>query len=203
MNNNPTHRQEDSSVPQNLKNFANKLDYQQLVPINTGLTPEGIESPYISFILHEDDESIGAIGKNPIITLIPGLIKVVFGDLLSLPVIYILLRFNDDPSLTYETAFNIAAQEISEDCSTLGSQSSLQIITCGDSIETVTTVGIEDFSRHLDATSQLVRANYDLSYSMNTFMQGIRVIQGSFQSPSELWDAFEEHGPFISLKLKI
>lgn len=203
MVNNPPYRQEDSSVPQNLRNFANRLGYQQLVPMNTGLSPEGIEVPYMSFILREDDETIDEIGQDPIITLIPGLIKVVFGDLLSLPVIYILLRFNDDPSLTYETAFNIAAQEISEDCSTLGSQSSLQIIACGDSTDTVTTVGIKDFSRHLKATSQLVRKNYDLSYSMNTFMQGIQVIQASFQSPSELWDAFEEHGPLITLKINV
>ncbi|KAI9129975.1 hypothetical protein [Acaryochloris sp. CCMEE 5410] len=79
----------------------------------------------------------------------------------------------------------------------------MQIIACGDSTDTVTTIGIKDFSRHLKVTSQLVRKNYDLSYSMNTFMQGIQVIQGSFQSPSELWDAFEEHGPFITLKFKI
>ncbi|KPM00440.1 hypothetical protein [Vibrio splendidus] len=186
-----------TALPFHVKQLSDSLSIGQMVPIRTDLTLDGAMKPFLSFLVKESDECIGSLRNNPNVEVSFG--GVTFNLEKKIFVLYFLVRLDERPEMTYETAFSLAEAEMQEDCETLSNQDGIQVIVSGKSESQVIIVKMESIHQNVGAVINMTKDITNLDWSIEEFMECVGFIQSQTSNPNELWDLLQNAGGFIEI----
>ncbi|MEZ8709352.1 hypothetical protein AB6H46_23985, partial [Vibrio alginolyticus] len=140
---------------------------------------------------------IGSLRNNPNVEVSYG--GVTFNLEKKIFVLYFLVRLDERPEMTYETAFSLAEAEMQEDCETLSNQDGIQLIVSGKSESQVIIVKMESIHQNVGAVINMTKDTINLDWSIEEFMECVGFIQSQTSNPNELWDLLQNAGGFIEI----
>jgi hypothetical protein len=150
----------------------------------------------VSLIVRETDSGIAHIGKNPMVSAVPGTIR--YGES---RVVCLLLRVSEDPRCTYETLFDLMRPECVEDLKALSKHNQLSVIIVGETTWTCVEAPMPGLGANIWAHADVVLSN-DHQWSKEEFMAGVEAMQSLTNNTAELWGIFEREGQALEIRTK-
>ena len=187
-----------ADIPEHFIQFASTLSPGQMVPMRTDMSLEGKKEPFLSFIIKETDEVINHTKYNPVVDISYGCVT--FNNEKKIFILFLLIRIDNKPEMTYETAFSLAEDQIYSDCSTLSQQNGIQIMFIGDKEKSVVTTKIaQQFHENIAGCIELAGSKTKLDWSQNEFIKCVNAIYGQAGTPNELWYFLKSKGGFLEV----
>lgn len=189
---------ENNKVPNNLRIIAKSLKNGQMIPVRTGVGFDDKPSPFLSFLIKYN--AIGDIPKNPTVLLSYGCITI--EGVKDIFILFLLVRINDDPNMTYETSFSFAEESMREDCLIFSKQKGVQIICLSDNDKHIIRLNMPlQFHLSIAKSISLARSKMPLKWSRQEFLQAISNVYKVAPTPKDLWNLLQEYDGFLGIKV--
>ena len=169
---------------------------------DTGKRLDGSIGTYFTLVIKTDNNIVNLIGKDPIIEIVPFLVKLHIADFIII-YFFLLIRFNRNNQILYESSFNLAENSAFSMLETMTKQNKQQIFVMGENQDTTIIVDLAMPNIQIASLLKLVKQTSTLDWTKENYEKCIPIIYDKFDNPIAMWKTFQESGMIIDLHLNM